>query len=386
MSHLYLDANELDAAARRAVSEAGRRIGGAGAGPVAVLVAELDRDTGKAEADVEAWSSDHVDALNKELVEMIGVSIRGDDLVGRLGGRVVMILTDAGADDARAVGDRICAAVRTHGFGGAARTLSIGAAAAPDHGQSYEAVLEAALAALARIQSQGRDGAATMPPPHHDALRRPLSIDRFAGRVQELVSLRQWLDEASAGQPRVVSVSGAAGTGTATLLRQLESEVRLRGGLFASVSSPKRSLPKPYGAWRALLRATHVFQPAPEREWAELQHLEPALGEVPAVARPGSQFRLLGELAEYVRLLASDGPLVLVLEEMQWADSWSWDALEHLIRQLDGDRIMICMTFRTEASGVGAGAVRTTARGSAVPVYAPSSPDRSPSRISRGTR
>jgi diguanylate cyclase (GGDEF)-like protein len=357
MSHLYLDANELDAAARRAVAEAGRRIGGVGAGPVAVLVAEVDRDSVK--TDDEAWSSDQVDALNKELVEMISPSIRGDDLVGRLGGRVVMILTDAGADDARVVGDRICAAVRTHrfgnGFGEAARTLSIGAAAAPDHGQSYEAVLDAALAALARIQSQGRDGAATMPPPHHDALRRPLSIDRFAGRVQELASLRQWLDEVGTGQPRVVSVSGAAGTGTATLLRQLESEVRLRGGLFASVSSPKRSLPKPYGAWRALLRATHVFQPAPEREWAELQHLEPALGEVPAVARPGSQFRLLGELAEYVRLLASDGPLVLVLEEMQWADSWSWDALEHLIGQLDGDRIMICMTFRTEASGVGGG-------------------------------
>jgi tetratricopeptide (TPR) repeat protein len=359
MSHLYLDANELDAAARRVVAEAGRRIGGAGPGPVAVLVAEVDRDAGNSGPVAEGWSSDHVDALNKELVEMIGASIRGDDLIGQAGGRVVMVLTDASADDGRAVGDRICAAVRNHrfgsGFGGAARTLSIGAAAAPDHGQSYEDVLEAALAALTRIQSQGRDGAAAMPPQHHDALRRPLSIDRFAGRAQELASLTQWLDEASAGQPRVVSVAGAAGTGTATLLRQLESEVRLRGGLFASVSSPKRSLPKAYGAWRALLRATHVFQPAPEREWAELQHLESALGEVPAVTRPGSQFRLLGELAEYVRLLASNGPLVLVLEEMQWADSWSWDALEHLIRELDGDRIMICMTFRTETSGFGSG-------------------------------
>ena len=46
MSHLYLDANELDAAARRVVAEAGRRIGGAGPGPVAVLVAEVDRDAG----------------------------------------------------------------------------------------------------------------------------------------------------------------------------------------------------------------------------------------------------------------------------------------------------------------------------------------------------
>src|SRR5262249_34418764 len=110
-----------------------------------------------------------------------------------------------------------------------------------------------------------------------------------------------------------------------------------------------------YGVWRALLRATHVFQPAPEREWAELQHLEPALGEISAVARQGSQFRLLGELTDYVRLLASDRTLVLMLDEIQWADSSSLDALEHLIGQLDRDRIMICMTFRTDGSGAGSG-------------------------------
>ncbi|HEV8447009.1 MAG TPA: AAA family ATPase [Gemmatimonadaceae bacterium] len=356
MSQLYLDANELDAAARTVVAEAGRR--GGGPGPVAVLVAEIDVEPPpKPAADGEPWSPDHLDALNREVFELIGASVRGADLVGRIGERVVVVLNNASADDGRSVGDRICAAVRTHRFsnGFGARTLSIGAAAAPDHGVSYEAVLDAAAAALARIQSQGRDGAAAMPPAHHEALRRPLSIDRFAGRVQELASLRQWLDEVGAGQPRVVAVTGASGTGTATLLRQLESEARLRGGLFASVAAPKRTLPKAYGVWRALLRATHVFQPAPEREWAELQHLEPALGELAVVARPGSQFRLLGELADYVRLLASDRPFVLVLDEMQWADSWSWDALEHLIGQLDRDRIMICLAFRTETSGLGSG-------------------------------
>ena len=54
MSHLYLDANELDAAARRIVAEAGRRLAGRGPGPVAVLVAEVDRDAGNAGPDAEA--------------------------------------------------------------------------------------------------------------------------------------------------------------------------------------------------------------------------------------------------------------------------------------------------------------------------------------------
>jgi len=352
MSHPFLDANELDTAARAAVAEAGRK----GAGPVAVVVAQVDERAAKPES-TGGDSPEHAEALTEAVAGMIGASLRGGDLVGRVGGRVVMILANASAEDGRAVGDRLCAAVRTHRFanGFGARTLSVGAAAAPNHGQSYDVVLDAALGALARIQRQGCDGAASTPLPHHEALHRPLSIDRFAGRAQELASLTQWLDEATAGQPRVVSVSGVSGTGTATLLKQLESEVRLRGGLFAVVASPKRGAQRPYGVWRALLRATHVFQPSPEREWAELQHLEPALGERSASPRAGSQFRLLGELADYVRSLASDRPLVLVLDEMQWADSTSWDALEHLIGQLDRDRIMICMAFRTDGSGIGGG-------------------------------
>lgn len=363
MSHLFLDANELDAAARAAVAEAGRK----GHGPIAVVVAEVDgrASTPPGTADWQpAEEAEYADVLNAAVAKMIGASLRGGDLVGRVGGRVVMVLANTTADDGRAVGDRLCAAIRVHRFanGFGARTLSVGAAAAPDHGQSYEAVLDAAVDALARIQAQGRDGAAAMPLAHHDALHRPLSIERFAGRGQEFASLTQWLDEANGGHPRVVSVSGAAGTGTATLLQQLESEVRLRGGLFAVVASPKRPLPKPYGVWRALLRATHVFQPSPEREWAELQHLEPALGESLAVPRTGSQFRLLGELTDYVRSLASGRPLVLVLDEMQWADSTSWDALEHLIGQLDRDRIMICMTYRTDGPNDAGWMRRVTSR------------------------
>ena len=114
------------------------------------------------------------------------------------------------------------------------------------------------------FEPQGRDGAAAAPLPHHEALHRPLAIDRFAGRVEELSSLSKWLDEACSGHPRVVTVSGETGTGTATLLRQLESEVRLRGGMFAMASSPNLAIRKPYGVWRALLAATHRF-PASRR-------------------------------------------------------------------------------------------------------------------------
>ena len=319
-----------------------------GMGPIAVVVAQIDEAV---EPSAAGGLSDTGAETLSRAGEMIRRSLRADDLVGRVDGRIVMILANATADDARAVGDRLCATVRSHQAPPGGSTLSIGAAAAPDHGHSYESVLAAAMSALSRIQSQGRDGAASMPPPHHEPLHRPLSIDRFAGRAQELRSLAQWLDEASAGQPRLVSVFGDVGTGTATLLRQLESEVRLRGGMFALVASPRRPVQKPYGVWRSLLRATHVFQ-STSRHWAELPYLEPALGEAPDAPKTGSQYRLLNELTDYVRSLAAthEGPLVLVLDEMQWADTTSWDALEHLVSQLDRDRILICTTHRTNGA------------------------------------
>jgi tetratricopeptide (TPR) repeat protein len=338
--HFYRSQDEFIAAAHAAVAD------GAPKRPAGVLVCEVDPgDLAKARPGP--------DSTLGAVAEIARHTLRGDDHVACIGDHLVMVLANASAEDGRAVGERICAAVRVHEFGDALSplTVSIGSASAPEHGQSFESVMDAATAALARITAEGRDGAGAAPLPHHEALHRPLAIDRFAGRVQELGSLTRWLDEACGGNPRVVSVYGETGTGTATLLRQLESEVWLRGGMFAMASSPNIAIPQPYGVWCALLRATHRFPGAPDREWSELQHLEPMLGNPKDAPSPtGSQYRLLVELTEYVRALAATRPLVIALDEMQWADSTSWDALEHLIGQLDNDRILICLAQRPDTS------------------------------------
>jgi tetratricopeptide (TPR) repeat protein len=336
--HFYRSPDEFAAAAQAAVA------GAAPKSPVAILIGAVDPLEG---AEVDAKSR------LAAVTEVTRYLLRGDDHVGLIDGHLVVVLSGATADEARAVGEHICSAVRIHAFsdGLGSLTLSIGTASAPEHGNSLDAVMAAARTALGRIEKHGCDGAGAAPLPHHEALHRPLAIDRFAGRVQEIASLTHWLDEACAGQPRVVSVYGETGTGTATLLRQIESEVRLRGGLFAMAASSNLDIPQPYGVWASLLKATHRFPTAPNREWYELQHLESSLGEPAETSNTtGSQYRLLGELTEYVRALATERPLVIVLDEMQWADSTSWDALEHLITQLDTDRIMLCLAQRPDST------------------------------------
>src|SRR6185437_6940250 len=173
---------------------------------------------------------------------------------------------------------------------------------------------------------------------------RPLAIDRFAGRVQDLAMLNKWLDEACGGDPRLVTVSADAGLGSATLLRQLESEVRLRGGRFVIAGSRNSPVRDPYAVWVEVLKQLERLPSRPKREWRELQNLVPTVdgGETQA----HSQYLLFEEIAEYLMLSAKAAPLVLVLDEMQWADITSWDALERLVAQLDVDRLMICVAMR----------------------------------------
>jgi tetratricopeptide (TPR) repeat protein/GGDEF domain-containing protein len=338
--HFYTSPDDFVSAAQSAVAAA------VPSHPTSIMVIEVDPTD--ATNGAASLTSSAMDVVR----EIVRHSLRDDDSLGMIGDRVVVMLANTNAEEARSIGERLCAVVRTHTFanGQGQVTLSIGAAAAPEHSTTYEGVSTAALGALVRIRAQGRDGAAAAPLPHRDALHRPLAIDRLAGRVEELASLSKWLDEACAGHPRVASVFGETGTGTATLLRQLESEVRLRGGMFAMASSSNLSIGKPYGVWRALLAATNRFPSSPERQWHELHNLEPSLGTHDGVEHTGSQYRLFGELADYVRSLAAARPLVIVLDEMQWADATSWDALEHVLTHLDTDRLMICLAHRPDSA------------------------------------
>jgi diguanylate cyclase (GGDEF)-like protein len=320
--------------------------------PVTVLVATLD----ERQRLTEHYGPQYVDEVVDQISGIARLILRDDDVVGRgADDRIVVVLPAASGQDGRSVGERLCAAVRTHSFSNQGNshptrlTISVGAAASPDHGTSYETLFTAADAARGRVEAQGSDGAVVAPVTNNDALHRPLGIDRFAGRKEELASLVCWLDESVAGQPRAVIVQGEEGTGTAILVQQIKAEVRLRGGAIVSAASRDAEVREPYGVWRALLTALNRLPNPPERQWRELHNLVPSLGTGQQKSQAGSQYRLLEELTDFVRSAAAQRPLVIVLDEMQWADVTSWDALDHLLDHLEADRLMVCLTARPES-------------------------------------
>lgn len=317
----------------------------------ALLVGELDDFDGLARTAGNRTADTIAATVGRLLVALL----RGDDVVlTQPDGRYLLLLPGNTADEGRQVGERIATAVRTYGLSAADRTvverisLSVGVAALPDHGLTLATLYPVANAACARVAAQGGDGATIAPLSHHEVLHRPLSIDRFAGRTAEIATLVRLVDDAVSGRPRVVAILGESGLGTSTLLRQLEPQVRFRGGALITATSTPSLVREPYAVWASVLKGLHRLPEAPQREWRELQKLVPALGTQRPDQVAGSQYRLLEELLSYICAASTGRPLVIVLDEMQWADDTSWDALEHVMAQLDTERLLICLTCRSE--------------------------------------
>jgi tetratricopeptide (TPR) repeat protein/GGDEF domain-containing protein len=285
-------------------------------------------------------------ALLRELTLFVRRNLRGTDAVTSVGDELLVFL-DAPGNMAEAVAQRLLAASRAHVFSGGASdrslrlTLSIGIAVTPQHGEDFDSLLTAARDA--RVTA-GRDGMALA----FSGRRATLDVGRFVGRGEEVARITDFLDDMVRGVGRVIAIIGETGVGTTALVRSLEPEVRIRGGSLVVAACRESTLSAPYALWSDVLRAVRRLPVKTTRIWRELPSLDASL-ERPADDQPRgrSKIRLLEELADFLRLAAQQRPLMLHLEELQWIDAASWDALEYLIPQLESERILITLSFRT---------------------------------------
>jgi tetratricopeptide (TPR) repeat protein len=288
-----------------------------------------------------------VELMLRELVMLVRRSLRGTDAVA-LANDELLVVIDGPMAVGQPIAARLLAAVRAHRFtGGAADlpvrlTLSVGAAAAPDRGRTFAQLIRAARRAQAEA---GADNAAFA----HSQEPAGLDLERFVGRAEPLARLSESLDDMVRGVARVVAVIGESGVGSSSLVRMLGPEVRLRGGSLISAACHEQRLPEPYALWSEVLRAVRRLPVKSTRQWRELPSLDPSLERASdELSRGGSKVRLLEELADFLRLAAQQRPLFILLDDMQWADDASWDALEHLIPQIESERLVLALTIRTD--------------------------------------
>jgi diguanylate cyclase (GGDEF)-like protein len=347
-AQLTTSADDFASAARSAIDAAA-----AGGTPTSLIAVRVDANA--LPSATAGGDSGQAAALREQVVELIRRNLRGNDIVAHASTEeMLVLLLGAALEQGIHIAGRLCAAIRNHPFAGSGMerartglTASMGVATAPVNGANIAALADAARSACSVVSAGGGDGSAAAGSGPDAKATRSLEIGRFVGRTEELTSLRRWLDEAITGSPRAVAILGEAGSGRGALLRQLAPEVRLRGGSLVIARARVANVRTPYGIWTQVLQALRRLPDAPTRTWRELMHLDPGIPGT-AEGRAGSKYRLLEELSEYVRLAARARPLVLILDEMQWVDPASWDVLDHLLTQLERERILVGLTIRDD--------------------------------------
>ncbi|MFG2059559.1 AAA family ATPase [Micromonospora sp. NPDC048930] len=179
----------------------------------------------------------------------------------------------------------------------------------------------------------------------------------LVGRHEELTALRAALGRARAGEPTTVLVGGEAGVGKTRLLEEFGAhagDARVLVGQCLELG--EAGLPfAPFAA--ALREVLRRDGPAAFAGYeAEFARLLPELARVPAgIAAPtglpvsdtprGYLFDLVADLFGRI---AEDRPLVLVIEDLHWADRSTRDLIGFLVRAARAARLLLVCTYRTD--------------------------------------
>jgi len=172
---------------------------------------------------------------------------------------------------------------------------------------------------------------------------RPLLNVPFVGRGAEVSRLMTLYEQASSGHPQVALLEGEAGIGKTRLAAAFLGWVKAQGAEVLEGRAFQTSQRLSYQPLIEALR-TRLEQEPDLRQWlgdpwlAELSRLLPDLRErypdLPPLTINGAfaSSRLFEALARLSQALASQAPLLLFADDIQWADAATLDEFQYLAR------------------------------------------------------
>ena len=179
--------------------------------------------------------------------------------------------------------------------------------------------------------------------------------ERIVGRTDELDALEQALDELDRGRSGAVELVGEPGIGKTRLLRELALRAERRGQLvlYGSASELERDLPFSVfvDALDEYVRGIDPKQLAglADDVRAELAHVLPSLTALAGGLEPALQherYRSHRALRALLERLAEATPLLLVLDDLHWADSASVELLGALLRRPPAAAVLMALARR----------------------------------------
>jgi len=181
----------------------------------------------------------------------------------------------------------------------------------------------------------------------------------FVGRHRELAELTSCLDDALSGLGRLVMLVGEPGIGKTRTAQELTGLAEQRGVRPIWGWCYEQQGAPPFWPWVQSIRsyvqttesemlarelgtgAADIAEIIPEIR-QKLPELEPPQPLEPEQAR----FRLFDSITTFLKNASERQPLMLVLDDLHWADKPSLLLLQFLAREMGGSRLLVVGTYR----------------------------------------
>jgi DNA-binding NarL/FixJ family response regulator len=170
----------------------------------------------------------------------------------------------------------------------------------------------------------------------------------LVGRDAEVGVLDRVLDDLWAGGSAALVVTGEPGIGKTRLLDELGLRATDRGAVVVSGRAAEYEVDLPLAVWIDALEphlATTATPGLSERDAAALAEALPSLARDPGAAVP-ERHRVHAAMRSLLAALATDRPLVVVLDDLHWADPASVDLIAALLRRPPAAEVLLALSLR----------------------------------------
>ena len=179
----------------------------------------------------------------------------------------------------------------------------------------------------------------------------------FAGRGRERATVVEAWDAARGGATRTVFIAGEPGIGKTRLVAEIARQAHGDGALVL-LGRSEDEIDAPFRPFAEAL--DQLVRHAPDAVLADhvaevggsVVSIAPALAKrTGAMAESGSdaeseRLRLFNSVADLLKRQAVHAPIVLVLDDLHWADQSSLLLLRHLVQTVEDARLLILVTYR----------------------------------------
>ncbi len=171
----------------------------------------------------------------------------------------------------------------------------------------------------------------------------------LVGREQEIEQLQRYFNSAAKGEGTAVFISGEAGSGKTRLIKEFLKTAQkndvtvLTGWCLSDSTIPYFPFIEAFDSFSA-----NITQKVGLQAWL-LETGQSLVGEKTGNMQPEAwKDQVFYKVTKELLFLSAKKPLILILEDIHWADSASVSLIHYLARQVISERILIVATYRKE--------------------------------------